>query len=171
MITVQMDRNLTIVSLLLQVSIARRGGGAVAGSGKGNKTTVKGRGRSASKHIGKGLEAIDLQTDLPCNSLLEPVVSSEAVIGTTHKDLCLSKAADRAASLRMVGDTDKFAVPEDDATTSPVPERVWLLFSRCVPLHGVQFCRAIDQVLSFDLLQSLSCAVFSCFVLFGSSIM
>ena len=59
MITVQMDRNLTIVSLLLQVSpvgspavlppqgIARRRGGAVAGSGRGNKAAVKGRGRSS----------------------------------------------------------------------------------------------------------------------------
>ena len=70
-----------------------------------------------------------MRTDLPCNNLLEPVVAGEAVIGTAHKDLCLSKAADRAASLRMVGDTDKIGVPDDDATTSPVPERVWLLFS------------------------------------------
>jgi len=90
MITVQMDRNLTIVSLLLQVSIARRRGCAVAGSGRGNKPVAKGRGRSASKHTGKGLETIDLQTDLPCNSLLEPVVAGEAVIGTTHKNLCLT---------------------------------------------------------------------------------
>ena len=60
MITVQIDRNLTIVSLLLQVSpvgspavsppqgIARKRGGAVAGSGRGNTTAVKGRGRSAA---------------------------------------------------------------------------------------------------------------------------
>ena len=66
---------------------ARRRGGAVAGSGRGNKAAAKGRGRSASKHRGKGLEAIDLQTDLP---FLEPVVAGEAVIGTTHKNLCLT---------------------------------------------------------------------------------
>ena len=152
MITVQMDRNLTIVSLLLQVSIARRRGGAVAGSGRGNKPAAKGRGRSASKHTGKGLETIDLQTDLPCNSLLEPVVSSEAVIGTTHKDLCLSKAADRAASLRMVGDTDKFGVPDDDATTSPVPERVWLLFSY---VFLYMLCNFVDR--------SIKCCPLTCY--------
>ena len=132
--------------------IARRRGGAVAGSGRGNKAAAKGRGRSASKHRGKGLEAIDLQTDLPCNSLPEPVVSSEAVIGTTHKDLCLSKAADRAASLRMVGDTDKFAVPEDDATTSPVPERVWLLFSY---VFLYMLCNFVDR--------SIKCCPLTCY--------
>jgi hypothetical protein len=96
----------------------------VPGSGRGNKAAAKGRGRSASKHRGKGLEAIDLQIHLPYNNLPEPVVAGEAVICTAHKDLCLGKAADRAAILRMVGDMDKFAVAEDDATTSPVPERV-----------------------------------------------
>ncbi|OQU90848.1 hypothetical protein SORBI_3001G060100 [Sorghum bicolor] len=103
---------------------ARRRGGVVPGSGRGNKAAAKGRGRSASKHRGKGLEAIDLQIHLPYNNLPEPVVAGEAVICTAHKDLCLGKAADRAAILRMVGDMDKFAVAEDDATTSPVPERV-----------------------------------------------
>ena len=159
-----MDRNLTIISLLLQVSpvespavpppqgIARRRGGAVAGSGRGNKTVVKGRGRSASKHIGKGLEAIDLQTNLPCNSLPEPVVASEVLIGTAHKDLCLSKATDLATSLRMVGDTDKIGVPDDDATTSPVPERVWLLFSY-VFLYTV--CDFVDR--------SIKCCPLTCY--------
>ena len=105
---------------------ARRRGGAVAGSGRGNKAAAKGRGRSASKHRGKGLEAIDLKTYLPCNNLPEPF-AGEAVIGTAQKDLCLSKAAARAANLRMAGDfADKFAVAEDDATASPVPERVWI---------------------------------------------
>ena len=75
----------------------------------------------------RGLKAIDLKTDLPCNNLPEPV-AGEAVIGTAQKDLCLSKAAARAANLRMAGDfADKFAVAEDDATASPVPERVWIL--------------------------------------------
>ncbi|PAN44587.1 hypothetical protein PAHAL_9G055900 [Panicum hallii] len=95
-----------------------------AAAGKVNKVAAKGRGRSASKHRGNRLKAIDLQTDLPCKNLPE-AVAGEAVIGTAQEDLCLSKAADRAASLRMDGDSaDKFAVAEDDTTTTPVPERV-----------------------------------------------
>lgn len=74
----------------------------------------------------RGSRCVDLQTDLPCNSLPE-AVAGDAVIGTAQKDLCLSKAADCAASLRMAGDSaDKFAVAEDDSTTTAtaVPERV-----------------------------------------------
>ncbi|CAD6207000.1 unnamed protein product [Miscanthus lutarioriparius] len=86
----------------------RRRGGAVAGSGRGNKAAAKGRGRLIC---------------LATTSL--NLVAGEAVIGIAQKDLCLSKAAARAANLRMAGDfADKFAVAEDDATASPVPERV-----------------------------------------------
>jgi hypothetical protein len=45
----------------------------------------------------------------------------------------------------MDGDSaDKFAAAEDDATTTPVPERVRLLFSDVfliLSLHGVSFDR------------------------------
>ena len=100
----------------------RRFGGAAAG--RVNKVAAKGRGRSASKHRGKRFKAIDLQTDLPCKNLPE-AVAGEAVIVRAQEDLCLSKAADRGPSLRMDGDSgDKFAVAEDDATATPVPERV-----------------------------------------------
>jgi len=64
------------------------------------------------------------KTDLPCKNLPE-AVAGEAVIVRAQEDLCLSKAADRGPSLRMDGDSgDKFAVAEDDATATPVPERV-----------------------------------------------
>lgn len=100
---------------------ARRGGAA---AGRVNKAAAKGRGRSSPEHRGKRLKAIDLQTDLRCKNLPE-AVAVEAVIGTAQEGLCLSKVADRAASLRMDGDSaDKFAAAEDDATATPVPERV-----------------------------------------------
>ncbi|CAN6281036.1 unnamed protein product [Urochloa humidicola] len=69
---------------------AGRRGGAAAGIV--NKTAAKGRGRPASKHKGKRLKAIDLQTALPCKNLPE-AVGGVAVISTAQEDLCLSKAA------------------------------------------------------------------------------
>lgn len=113
-----------------------QGVGGVA-AGRGNKAAAKGRGRSALKHRGKGIKVIDLQTDLPCKNHPEAIVG-EVVIGTAQEDLCLSKAANKAASLRMHGDSaDKLAVDEDDTTSTPVPERVRLISSFCVYFHFV----------------------------------
>ena len=104
--------------------LGRLGRFGAAAAGRVNKVAAKGRGRSASKHRGKRFKVIDLQTDLPCKNLPE-AVAGEAVIVRAQEDLCLSKAADRGPSLRMDGDSgDKFAVAEDDATATPVPERV-----------------------------------------------
>jgi hypothetical protein len=122
---------------------ARRGGAA---AGRVNKAAIKGIGRSSPEHRGKRLKAIDidLQTDLRGKNLPE-AVAVEAVICRAQEDHCLRKAVDRAARLRMDGDSaDKFAAAEDDATTTPVPERVRLLFSDVfliLSLHGVSFDR------------------------------
>jgi len=100
----------------------RRGGRA---AGRGNKkAAVAGRGRPASKARGKGIEVVDFQTDEPLQDLPE-AVAGEAVAGTAQQDLALIKVADRVAKFNMEGASgDRLAAAEDEATTTPVPERV-----------------------------------------------
>jgi hypothetical protein len=100
----------------------RRGGGGAAGRGN-KKAAAAGRGRPAPKARGKRVEAIDL-IDQPFEDIPEAIVG-EAVAGTAQQDLGLNKVADRAANFKMEGASgDRLAVAEDEATTTPVPERV-----------------------------------------------
>ncbi|VAI37856.1 unnamed protein product [Triticum turgidum subsp. durum] len=100
----------------------RRGGGAAAGRGN-KKAAAAGRGRPAPKARGKRVEAIDL-TDQPFEDIPEAIVG-EAVAVTAQQDLALNKVADRAANFKMEGASgDRLAAAEDEATTTPVPERV-----------------------------------------------
>ncbi|KAF7061414.1 hypothetical protein CFC21_068109 [Triticum aestivum] len=100
----------------------RRGGGGAAGRGN-KKAAAAGRGRPAPKARGKRVEAIDL-TDQPFEDIPEAIVG-EAVAATAQQDLGLNKVADRAANFKMEGASgDRLAAAEDEATTTPVPERV-----------------------------------------------
>uniref|UniRef100_A0ACD5WB88 Uncharacterized protein n=1 Tax=Avena sativa TaxID=4498 RepID=A0ACD5WB88_AVESA len=98
----------------------RRGGGA---AGRGNKKApAAGRGRPAAKARGKGVEPVDLETDQPSQDL--QAIAAEVVAAARAKqDLGLKKVADAAAKMEGASG-DRLAAAEDEATTTPVPERV-----------------------------------------------
>ena len=115
------DRVVTPVLPAPRGRVGRRAGAPAAGRGN-KKAPAAGRGRPAAKARGKGIKAIDLEPDQPAQDLPEPI-SSEAVAARAKQ---LVAAA--AANLKMEGASgDRLAAAEDEATTTPVPERVWLL--------------------------------------------
>jgi hypothetical protein len=93
---------------------------------RGNrKAPAAGRGRAAPKARGKGIQAIDLKTDEPDPEIREAITRE---LAARAKDRALNKVADAAANFGMEGASgDRLAAAEDEATTTPVPERVCLL--------------------------------------------
>nr|XP_051177808.1 casein kinase 1-like protein HD16 isoform X2 [Lolium perenne] len=102
-----------------------RGGRRAAAAGRGyKKAPAAGRARAAPKARGKGIQAIDLETDQPSQDLPE-AVAVDAAVARARQDLALNKVAEAAANLKMEGASgDRLAAAEDEATTTPVPERV-----------------------------------------------
>jgi hypothetical protein len=65
-----------------------------------------------------------LETDQPSQDLPE-AVAVDAAVARARQDLALNKVAEAAANLKMEGASgDRLAAAEDEATTTPVPERV-----------------------------------------------
>jgi hypothetical protein len=65
-----------------------------------------------------------LETDQPSQDLPE-AVAVNAAVARARQDLALNKVADAAANLKMEGASgDRLAAVEDEAMTTPVPERV-----------------------------------------------